>query len=61
LLSSIVLVNSVEDECLAVGRLGGHMGRKSDGAPGLLALWRGMKRLLELVEGVKLARELNEF
>jgi len=28
-----------------VGRIGGHMGRKSDGPPGTQTLWRGLQRL----------------
>jgi len=28
-----------------VGAIGGHMGRKSDGAPGTQTLWRGLQRL----------------
>jgi hypothetical protein len=30
---------------LIVGRLGGHLGRKSDGPPGAQVLWRGLARL----------------
>ena len=41
---------------LAVGRLGGHMNRKSDGLPGWQTLWRGMARLTTLVEGYRLGR-----
>lgn len=28
-----------------VGRIGGHLGRKSDGEPGTVTLWRGIQRL----------------
>ena len=28
-----------------VGQIGGHLGRKSDGAPGTQTLWRGLQRL----------------
>jgi hypothetical protein len=28
-----------------VGRIGGHLGRKSDGEPGTQTLWRGLQRL----------------
>ena len=31
-----------------IGQLGGHLGRKSDGPPGPLALWRGLLRLQDL-------------
>ena len=33
-----------------LGRLGGHLGRKGDGEPGVLVLWRGWMRLYESVE-----------
>lgn len=33
-----------------LGRLGGHLGRKGDGEPGVLILWRGWMRLYESVE-----------
>ena len=41
---------------LAIGRLGGHMNRRSDGLPGWQTLWRGMTRLTTLVEGYRLGR-----
>lgn len=31
-----------------VGRLGGHLGRKSDGEPGSMTLWRGMQRVPDI-------------
>lgn len=31
-----------------VGKLGGHLGRRSDGPPGVKAIWRGLQRLSEL-------------
>lgn len=52
---------SVRDVALAVGRLGGHMNRRSDGLPGWQSLWAGMKRLRTLVEGVSLASKLQTF
>lgn len=33
-----------------IGRLGGHLGRKGDGEPGMTVLWRGWMRLYEDVE-----------
>lgn len=33
-----------------IGRLGGHLGRKSDGEPGTLTLWRGLQRLPDIAE-----------
>jgi hypothetical protein len=48
-------IKTVKCVALAIGRLGGHQNRKSDGMPGLLTLWWGMSRLLTLVEGFKCA------
>ncbi len=36
-----------------IGRLGGHLGRKSDGEPGAKTMWQGMQRLAEFVAGLK--------
>ena len=37
---------------LAVARLGGFIGRKSDGTPGWQTIWRGWQRLLWMSEGL---------
>jgi hypothetical protein len=37
------------------GQLGGHLGRKSDGPPGSMTLWRGMQRLHAMTLGWRLA------
>lgn len=47
-------LTTVEEVGKALGCLGGHMGRKNDGAPGMITLWRGYTRLRDMVEGVKL-------
>lgn len=52
-------LRTVREVALALGRLGGHMGRKGDGPPGWLTLWRGLYDLRLLVEGVRLARRLG--
>ena len=49
---------TVKDVLLAVGRLGGHMNRKSDGMPGWLTLWRGMNRLRDLTRRARLMQEI---
>ncbi|MFK8113391.1 MAG: hypothetical protein AB8B91_22180 [Rubripirellula sp.] len=33
------------------------MGRKSDGEPGWLTIWRGYKKLLVLLDGMRLAEQ----
>ena len=48
-------LKTVQDVNLAIGRLGGHLNRKSDGPPGLITLWRGILKLQTLVEGYKMA------
>ena len=41
---------TVREYILALGRLGGHLNRKSDGLPGWLTLWRGLMKLHVMVE-----------
>lgn len=40
----------------AVARLGGYLDRASDAPPGTTVIWRGFSRLVDLVEGARLAR-----
>ncbi len=54
-------LRTVKDVALAIGRLGGHMNRKSDGLPGWQSLAMGMRRLDGLVEGMRLARKLQTY
>lgn len=54
-------VRTVGELALALGRLGGHLNRKRDGLPGWITLWRGMKKLQLLVQGVLLAQEMEKF
>jgi hypothetical protein len=42
-----------------IGRLGGHLGRKSDGSPGTQCLWRGLTRLQDLALGWQAFQELQ--
>ena len=53
-------IKTVQDVALALGRLGGHLNRKGDGAPGWQVLWRGMQQLQTIVEGVHLASRLKQ-
>lgn len=41
---------SIRQAALWIGKLGGHLGRKSDGMPGITTLWRGWRDLSRLVE-----------
>jgi hypothetical protein len=45
---------SVREFLGALARLGGHLGRRHDGLPGWLTLWRGWMELQRLVEGARL-------
>ena len=40
----------------AIAKLGGFLGRKRDGDPGIRALWRGYQRLQDMVSGYRLSR-----
>jgi hypothetical protein len=40
----------------SVARLGGFIGRTSDGEPGWITIWRGWQRLMPMVQGFNLAR-----
>ncbi len=48
-------LQTVQDVALAIGRLGGHMGRKRDGLPGWKTLWLGLRQLDAMTHGARLA------
>jgi hypothetical protein len=50
-------IASLRDAMRAMAKLGGFIGRRGDGEPGMLALWAGRTRLDELREGYLLAME----
>jgi len=50
---------TVQEVTKWIAMLGGFMGRKNDGAPGPIVLWRGWKRLFDLYEGWNLAKGLS--
>jgi hypothetical protein len=52
-------VLTLAEAVAALGRLGGHMGRRGDGWPGVKVLWRGLSRLQDIVCGVLLATHPN--
>lgn len=47
-------VRTVRAFVRGVARLGGFLGRRGDGEPGVRALWRGYQRLQDLVSGYRL-------
>lgn len=44
---------SVREFFMGMARLGGHLGRKGDGFPGWLTLWRGWECLHHMVAGAQ--------
>jgi hypothetical protein len=48
---------TIKEAVTWITRLGGHRGRKCDGAPGPITLWRGWKRLTDLCEGARIANQ----
>lgn len=49
---------TVKDFVGAVAKLGGFLGRRRDGEPGVRTLWRGYQRLQDLVAGFRLHRHI---
>jgi hypothetical protein len=47
---------TIRQATLWIGRLGGHMGRKRDGMPGVRTLWRGLRDLCLLATGYAIGR-----
>jgi hypothetical protein len=52
-------IKTVAEASLAIGRLGGHLNRKSNGSPGWITLWRGWEILQTLVEVVLITHNLT--
>ncbi len=50
---------NLKQAVLWIGRLGGHLGRKSDGMPGVRTLWRGLRDLSLLAAGLQAGRLLR--
>ena len=51
----VASIETIRAAVQAIARLGGFLGRKGDGAPGVKVIWRGLRRLGELVAGFRLA------
>lgn len=49
-------IPTLRQATLWIGRLGGHLGRKGDGMPGVRTLWRGWRDLQEMVTIYNAAR-----
>lgn len=46
---------TIKEAVAWIAKLGGYLGRKCDGPPGTITLWRGWKRLSDLCEGAELS------
>ncbi len=44
---------------IAIAKLGGFLGRKGDGNPGWLTIWRGLQQLMLLAAGFLIAQQLH--
>jgi hypothetical protein len=42
-----------------IAKLGGFLGRKSDGEPGVKTIWRGLQRVMDFAAGIKYANEAH--
>jgi hypothetical protein len=43
-----------------LAKLGGFLGRKSDGEPGWITIWRGWQKLHMLIRGAELAQTVKK-
>jgi hypothetical protein len=50
-------VRTLAEAVGVVARLGGHLGRKGDGPPGVKVLWRGLQCLHDRILGYRIARD----
>lgn len=50
----------LNDVIRLVARLGGFLGRKADGEPGMKTIWLGLQRVTEFAAGLCHAREFGE-
>jgi hypothetical protein len=50
---------TVRDVVREIAALGGFLGRRRDGEPGVITLWRGLHRLHDLLQGYQLAQFLT--
>jgi len=47
---------SLQEAIRMIAKLGGFLGRKSDGQPGSMTLWRGLHRLTDIAEAWRVFR-----
>jgi hypothetical protein len=49
----------VRDFFRTLAKLGGFLGRKGDGEPGWLTIWRGWEKLYGMIRGAELVAEFE--
>ncbi len=52
-------VPTVNEVVRLIASLGGFLGRKGDGEPGVKTIWQGMERVASFVAGMKFARQME--
>jgi hypothetical protein len=57
--SKLTVEMTIGDFYREVAKLGGFLGRKSDGEPGWITIWRGWQRLYLLIHGAELAQTIK--
>ena len=48
----------LDDVIRLIAQLGGFLGRKGDGEPGVKTLWLGLQRLVDFIAGMHAARDI---
>jgi len=49
---------SIEQVIIWIAQLGGFLARKHDGKPGIIHIWRGLRTLASIIEGVQIAKSI---
>ncbi len=52
---------SLHEAVVLIARLGGFLGRKGDGEPGVKTIWRGLRRLHDIASGWQLSHSASHF
>jgi hypothetical protein len=58
--SRLTVAMTIREFYREVAKLGGFLGRNSDGEPGWITIWRGWQQLYLLVRGAELADEIKK-
>jgi len=57
--SKLTVVMTIREFYREVAKLGGFLGRKSDGEPGWITIWRGWQKLYMFIHGAELAQAIK--